>query len=490
MNSGCRSAAAASSRNRSSPAGSTGGGAQPRGLETNTWMVSQPSWTPASTAPAMPPVAETCAPIRKLAASLEQRDGEADDGATRDPAARLGVLVGDHVAEPEGVVPAQAAHAQGLLGLVLGQVANVGYLDQVGALADVDLHGRAPGRLDPGGRAGVDHLARRPEGVEHLDRAGLEASPPQLGHGAVKLVAPHAWHLDLRPADAHAHLDLLTGADGRAGRRPGDWSATRPSATVLEGVAAATAMRRCWRASAARASPMRAPTRLGTTIDGASTRSQVRVPPASRIASPSTTAIQRRPRRLLPPSAREGCSLGTCPVLGRSSRVPEAPLAEGAPGAGGGVKTGGAGLGPAAAPRPGTTGPTTVVASVDGGGAVALGGGALSKERRRWAPMAAATSEARVKRRAGSGSVARHTAASNASPRPGTQREGGGTRPCSTCQATRSGTRRRPRRASTRRRDRRPRRRAAPRARSTGRYRPARGPGRRGPPAPARSPRP
>src|SRR6266516_1391222 len=181
---------------------------------------------------------------------------------------------------------------------------------------------------------------------------------------------------------------------------PGDWSATRPSATVLEGVAAATAMRRCWRASAARASPMRAPTRLGTTIDGASTRSQVRVPPASRIASPSTTAIQRRPRRLLPPSAREGCSLGTCPVLGRSSRVPEAPLAEGAPGAGGGVKTGGAGLGPAAAPRPCTTGPTTVVASVDGGGAVALGGGALSKERRRWAPMAAATSEARVKRRA------------------------------------------------------------------------------------------
>src|SRR6266542_7128279 len=103
MKRGCRSAPAASSRNFSSPAGSTGGSAQPRGLETNTWMVSQPISRPASTAAAMPPVAETCAPIRKLAASLEEADGETDDAAARDPGARARVLVGDHAAEPQGV---------------------------------------------------------------------------------------------------------------------------------------------------------------------------------------------------------------------------------------------------------------------------------------------------------------------------------------------------------------------------------------------------
>src|SRR6266508_2872387 len=99
MKRGCRSAPAASSRNFSSPASSTGGSAQPRGLETNTWMVSQP--------------------ICKPAALLKKADGEADDGAARDAAARLGVLVGDHAAEPEGVVPAEPARPQGLLGLGL-----------------------------------------------------------------------------------------------------------------------------------------------------------------------------------------------------------------------------------------------------------------------------------------------------------------------------------------------------------------------------------
>src|SRR5262245_17036421 len=135
MNSGCRSAAAASSRNRSSPAGSTGGSAQPRGLETNTWMVSQPISTPAWTAPAMPPMAGTCAPIRKVVASLEQADGQADDRPARDLAARLGILVRDHVAEPERVVPAQPVGPQRLLGLVFGQVAYLGHFHQVRALA-------------------------------------------------------------------------------------------------------------------------------------------------------------------------------------------------------------------------------------------------------------------------------------------------------------------------------------------------------------------
>jgi hypothetical protein len=67
MKTGCRSASAASCRKRSSPRWSGSGGAQPRGFDTNTWTVSQPSLPALATVLARPPAAETWEPMRTLA---------------------------------------------------------------------------------------------------------------------------------------------------------------------------------------------------------------------------------------------------------------------------------------------------------------------------------------------------------------------------------------------------------------------------------------
>src|SRR5215211_5171227 len=194
--SGPSPAAARSARNRWSPAGSTGGGAQPRALDTNTWSDSQPTALALPGARPRPPATDTWAPMR----TSEQVEQEPD------AAAALGLLAGgrallDHPApHREHEVGLQPGLAQPLLGLLLGQPHHPRHHHQVGALADPQDHRRPQGHLGPADGLGAHRPALGHVVVEGPLGPDLEVGGRQLGLGDLGPTSGHLGHRDLWPA--------------------------------------------------------------------------------------------------------------------------------------------------------------------------------------------------------------------------------------------------------------------------------------------------